>query len=446
MTGFIVSNLYKQFLDRNGLPIEGGYIRIGNAGSNPSASPIQVYWDYDLTLTAAQPIRTLGGYAVNGSSPANIFVATETVSIEILDENGSRLFYDLNWSVVNGVIDVEGFLRLDGTTEMEAKLIAKSGELTENNLNNCGVVFTSDLDTGLFNPESGSLKIGINGESHIDFSSTEAIQAKRQLRVPSGAPSSGDGSTNAGYSFDDSGDTGYFREGNTGSVGGSVVHRVDGTNCVSISSQQTLSNNSLFVRSLVSGTSWDNSVIIVEHSSGQQPQIGFHAPSSNVAGSLKFYGPTQLFELRNGNDSGFGTWHNKSIASLVGNVNGGNESDLSTNFENRLDYTFTAQEWMSGKLAITSTVTFGKYAGSVNDVIGKIRIYDITAGGILIDGPETSATAWPPFISNTQLSVIFNTTQTLVAGRSYRVELQIRKGNSDASYYPTNMSLNYCIS
>jgi hypothetical protein len=96
---FIISTFYKQFLTIEGTPLDKGTIRVGVAGQNPVTSPVQVYWDYDLAIPAVQPISTRSGYAMNGSNPANIYVAPANVSIEVLDENGSRVFYNLNWSL-----------------------------------------------------------------------------------------------------------------------------------------------------------------------------------------------------------------------------------------------------------------------------------------------------------------------------------------------------------
>jgi hypothetical protein len=297
------------------------------------------------------------------------------------------------------------------------------------------------LDSGLFNPSNGLLKISVNGVSHIDLLSTAAIQAKRQLRVPSGAPSGGDGATNAGYSFDNSGDTGFFREENTGSAGGSIVHRIDGVNCFSTSGQQTLSNNKIFARSTVSGSSWDNSVLVLEHASSNQPQIGFHAPSNSAAGAIKFFGQTQLFELRNGNDSGFGTWHNNSISSIVETVSGGNETDISTNPENRLDYSFVAQNWMSGKFVVSAVLTFVKYSPGQSEGIAFIRLYDVTTGILVADGPISRVSLVGEPTVGLQSSVIFNKTTSLVAGRTYRVELQIYKTTNGTNATLTSMSL-----
>jgi hypothetical protein len=204
-----------------------------------------------------------------------------------------------------------------------------------------------------------------------------------------------------------------------------------------------------YLRSSVSGTSWDNSVLVVEHSSGQQPQVGFHAPSNSAAGSIKFYGPTSLFELRNGNDSGFGTWHNKSISSLNGNVSGGNELDLGTNFDTRLAYEFVAEEWMSGKLFVSANLYIQRENGGGIIFEGVIVIYDLTAGGIADQGNISYGTHRGNDWGNgfyAPLNVSYSKDLDLVAGRSYQIQLRLKKDIAAGPYYPKGMSLNYQVS
>jgi hypothetical protein len=61
-------------------------------------------------------------------------------------------------------------------------------------------------------------------------------------------------------------------------------------------------------RLVVAGTSaanWNERTVTIEHTSGNQPGIGFHAPASSAAGIFRFSGPDVRFECRNSIDSGF---------------------------------------------------------------------------------------------------------------------------------------------
>jgi hypothetical protein len=85
-----------QFNDVDGNPLESGYIYIGTQNLDPAANPIAVYWDADLTITASQPIRTLGGYPSRSGAASVIYVSPSAYSIKVTNKNGSTLFTDLS--------------------------------------------------------------------------------------------------------------------------------------------------------------------------------------------------------------------------------------------------------------------------------------------------------------------------------------------------------------
>jgi len=68
---------------------------------------------------------------------------------------------------------------------------------------------------------------------------------------------------------------------------------------------QYLKESGGFILNTVSGGGWGSMPLIIEHDSGVQPGIGFHAEAVAAAGILKFYGPTASFEVRSGDDAGF---------------------------------------------------------------------------------------------------------------------------------------------
>jgi hypothetical protein len=91
-----VTSPFPVFYDRTGQPLDAGYIYIGTAGINPEVSPITVYWDTSLTTSAAQPIRTLNGYASRDGSPGMLIVNATSYSIVVRDKNGTLVFSELN--------------------------------------------------------------------------------------------------------------------------------------------------------------------------------------------------------------------------------------------------------------------------------------------------------------------------------------------------------------
>lgn len=84
------------FTDIDGDPLHDGYIYVGTAGLNPETNPISVYWDAALSIPAAQPIRTLGGYPSRNGAAARIYVNTDDYSVLVKNKNGSLIFSVLN--------------------------------------------------------------------------------------------------------------------------------------------------------------------------------------------------------------------------------------------------------------------------------------------------------------------------------------------------------------
>lgn len=91
MTALSIQPTFPIFTDIDGQPLEAGYIWIGTANLNPITNPILVYWDAALTLPAAQPIRTIGGYPVNSGTPARLYVNSD-YSIQVQNRNGSVVY------------------------------------------------------------------------------------------------------------------------------------------------------------------------------------------------------------------------------------------------------------------------------------------------------------------------------------------------------------------
>lgn len=101
MSALIVNPPFPIFTDIDGQPLENGYIWIGTANLNPQTNPINVYWDASLTISAAQPIRTLGGYPSNSGTPARLYVNAD-YSIRVQNRNGSTIYSSLNDNAFSG--------------------------------------------------------------------------------------------------------------------------------------------------------------------------------------------------------------------------------------------------------------------------------------------------------------------------------------------------------
>ena len=83
---------YPVFTNRDGSPIDNGYVWVGVANLQPQTNPVQVYFDRDLTQLAAQPLRTINGYVSNAGTPSQIYVDANNFSILVQDKNGTTVY------------------------------------------------------------------------------------------------------------------------------------------------------------------------------------------------------------------------------------------------------------------------------------------------------------------------------------------------------------------
>lgn len=95
--GTAVVTPFNIFQDQDGNPLEGGKIYIGTSGLNPETNPIGTYWDSALTIPAAQPIRTTGGYPSYLGNVANVWVNGD-YSITVRDKKDQLVFSSLTGS------------------------------------------------------------------------------------------------------------------------------------------------------------------------------------------------------------------------------------------------------------------------------------------------------------------------------------------------------------
>jgi len=101
MSALSVEPPYPAFAEADGQPLEDGYIWIGTVNLNPITNPIAAFWNSALTISAVQPIRTSGGYAVYQGTPARIYTGSD-YSIQVQDKNGTVVYTSLNDNAFGG--------------------------------------------------------------------------------------------------------------------------------------------------------------------------------------------------------------------------------------------------------------------------------------------------------------------------------------------------------
>ena len=85
-------NPFDFFVDTQGLALDEGYIWIGQPNKDPRQYPVSIYFDKALTIPAAQPLRTNGGYIVRGNAPTFLYI-NGNYSVLVQDKKGTQVFY-----------------------------------------------------------------------------------------------------------------------------------------------------------------------------------------------------------------------------------------------------------------------------------------------------------------------------------------------------------------
>ena len=92
MSALSIQVPFPVFQDRDGQPLENGYVWIGVANLNPQTNPVVAYYDAALTIPAPQPLRTLNGYVSRAGTPAQIYVDGVNFSILVQDSKGTMVY------------------------------------------------------------------------------------------------------------------------------------------------------------------------------------------------------------------------------------------------------------------------------------------------------------------------------------------------------------------
>jgi hypothetical protein len=92
MSALSIQVPFPVFQDRDGQPLDNGYVWLGTANLNPQTNPVVAYYDAALTIVAAQPLRTLNGYISRAGAPAQVYVDGVNFSILVQDSKGSMVY------------------------------------------------------------------------------------------------------------------------------------------------------------------------------------------------------------------------------------------------------------------------------------------------------------------------------------------------------------------
>lgn len=180
MSAFSVSEPFPTFHDRDGQPLEAGFLYFGTAGLNAVSNPIPVYVDAALTIPAAQPVRTLNGFPQYAGAACRLYVNADDFSVTVNNADNTLVFSSLNATVRLPLAATTGGLSSDRVEYTEGGIFSTVRLLTSK-LQESVSVFDFMTPSEIADVQAGTLLINVTGAVNA------AIAAADEVFFPEGA-------------------------------------------------------------------------------------------------------------------------------------------------------------------------------------------------------------------------------------------------------------------
>ena len=180
MSAFSVSEPFPTFHDRDGQPLDAGFLYFGTAGLPAQSSPIPVYIDAALTIPAAQPVRTTNGFPVYAGAACRLYVDADDFSVAVHDSDNTLVFSSLNATVRLPLAATTGGLSSDRVEYTEGGIGSTVRQLTSK-LQESVSVFDFMTPAEIADVQAGTLLIDVTS------SIAAALAAADEIFFPEGA-------------------------------------------------------------------------------------------------------------------------------------------------------------------------------------------------------------------------------------------------------------------
>ncbi len=199
MTNVITESI-TVFHASDGTPLDNGKIYIGADGLNPETNPAQVYADAALTITIAQPIRTVAGRPVNDNGAATALYLSGDYSITVKDQDDQLISSELSIEAVgvgdmrsaNNLSDVASISTARTNLGIPVNVINKSAAYTAVAADRSKVIrgtatMTLDLTAAVTLGDGWFVRvIAAGGDVTVDPNGSETIDGATTLVIEDG--------------------------------------------------------------------------------------------------------------------------------------------------------------------------------------------------------------------------------------------------------------------
>ena len=192
MSAFSVSEPFPIFHDRDGQPLDAGYLYFGTAGLPAVANQIPVYVDALLTIPVAQPVRTLNGFPQHQGAACRLFVNADDFSVAVHQSDNTLVLSSLNATVRIPFAVMTGAITTDQVTYVEGSVGATTRILTSK-LQESVSVFDFMTAAQIADVRAGALLIDVTAAINAAIVSSDDVYfPEGSYRVTNdGTPTSG---------------------------------------------------------------------------------------------------------------------------------------------------------------------------------------------------------------------------------------------------------------
>ena len=180
MSAFSVSEPFPTFHDRDGQPLDAGFLYLGTAGLPALSNQIPVYVDAALTIPVAQPLRTTNGFPQYQGAACRLYVDADDFSIAVHQSDNTLVFSSLNATVRIPLNATTGSITSDRVTYLEGGVGSVVRVLTSK-LQESVSVFDFMSAAQIADVRAGTLLIDVSAPINA------AIAASDEVYFPEGA-------------------------------------------------------------------------------------------------------------------------------------------------------------------------------------------------------------------------------------------------------------------
>ena len=180
MSAFSVSEPFPTFHDRDGQPLDAGFLYLGTAGLPALTNQIPVYVDAALTIPVAQPVRTLNGFPQYQGAACRLYVNADDFSVAVHQSDNTLVFSSLNATVRIPFSATTGTITSDRVTYLEGGVGSVVRVLTSK-LQESVSVFDFMTAAQIADVKAGTLLIDVSAPINA------AIAASDEVYFPEGA-------------------------------------------------------------------------------------------------------------------------------------------------------------------------------------------------------------------------------------------------------------------